>query len=204
MVGEFPSNYHLTFSAAENNLGMVCKVLRLGGNVTMVMRRSITANQLAQEVADLLKNYRKGAPNRIPSGQTFESLMKLKTIPRAIDLSKLPGGKGLTAVPCVDADLTDLRFADPHRAGPNGMGCISALSAKGWALIPYDSTGRKTWWSRFVQAVDTGEPITTLLPNPPRPDLGDKAAVAGLDPDLLASIGTDIGEVTILPTGLGC
>lgn len=203
IVNGWPKGYHLTFSAAENNLPMVCRVLKAGGNVTMVMRRSVTANQLEAEIKELIQGFRSGQRNRILVGETFESLLKLKTIPKAIDLSGLPGGQGLDAVPCVDADSTDLRFTDPHRAGPRGMGCISALSAKGWALVPYDATGRDAWWSRFVQAVSNDDPVTALPPNP-APTGADRAAVAELDPDLIVDVATDIGPVSILPTGMGC
>ena len=39
--GEFPSNYHLTFSRSENNQKLVEMVLEMGGNVAVVFRNQL-------------------------------------------------------------------------------------------------------------------------------------------------------------------
>ena len=39
--GDFPSNYHLTFSASENNQKLVEMVLEMGGNVAVVFRNQL-------------------------------------------------------------------------------------------------------------------------------------------------------------------
>jgi hypothetical protein len=39
--GELPSNYHLTFSASENNQKLVEMVLQMGGNVAVVFRNQL-------------------------------------------------------------------------------------------------------------------------------------------------------------------
>ena len=48
--GEFPKNYHLTFSRSETNGAIAESILKSGGNVAMVFRKSLPAQYLGAEV----------------------------------------------------------------------------------------------------------------------------------------------------------
>ena len=48
--GELPSNYHLTFSASENNQKLVEMVLQMGGNVAVVFRNQLPKTWKGLEV----------------------------------------------------------------------------------------------------------------------------------------------------------
>jgi hypothetical protein len=50
--GDFPSNYHLTFSASENNQKLVEMVLEMGGNVAVVFRDQLPATWKGFEVVN--------------------------------------------------------------------------------------------------------------------------------------------------------
>ena len=50
--GEMPSNYHLTFSRSETNGAIALAILRSGGNVAMVFRKSLPSSYMGFEVVD--------------------------------------------------------------------------------------------------------------------------------------------------------
>jgi hypothetical protein len=50
--GDFPSNYHLTFSASEHNQKLVEMVLEMGGNVAVVFRDQLPATWKGFEVVN--------------------------------------------------------------------------------------------------------------------------------------------------------
>jgi len=50
LTGEFPSNYHLTFSRSESNEKLVDAVLGSGGNVAVVFRGSLPATWKGKHV----------------------------------------------------------------------------------------------------------------------------------------------------------
>ena len=50
--GDFPSNYHLTFSRSENNQKLVEMVLAMGGNVAVVFRDQLPATWKGFEVVN--------------------------------------------------------------------------------------------------------------------------------------------------------
>jgi hypothetical protein len=50
--GEMPSNYHLTFSRSETNSAIALAILRSGGNVAMVFRKSIPSTYFGHDVVD--------------------------------------------------------------------------------------------------------------------------------------------------------
>lgn len=50
--GEFPSNYHLTFSRSENNDAQVEQVLKAGGNVAVVFEKKLPDTYLGYKVVD--------------------------------------------------------------------------------------------------------------------------------------------------------
>ena len=50
--GDFPSNYHLTFSRSENNQKLVEMVLAMGGNVAVVFRDQLPATWESVEVVN--------------------------------------------------------------------------------------------------------------------------------------------------------
>ena len=54
--GDFPSNYHLTFSASEHNQKLVEMVLEMGGNVAVVFRDQLPATWKGFEVVNGDKN----------------------------------------------------------------------------------------------------------------------------------------------------
>jgi hypothetical protein len=43
LAGEFPANYHLTFSRSESNDVLVQSVMKSGGNVAVVFRKTLPA-----------------------------------------------------------------------------------------------------------------------------------------------------------------
>ena len=50
--GEMPSNYHLTFSRSETNGAIALAILKSGGNVAMVFRKSIPLTYFGHDVID--------------------------------------------------------------------------------------------------------------------------------------------------------
>jgi hypothetical protein len=50
--GEMPKNYHLTFSRSETNGAIAESILKSGGNVAMVFRKSLPAQYLGAEVVN--------------------------------------------------------------------------------------------------------------------------------------------------------
>lgn len=48
--GDMPKNYHLTFSRSETNGSVALAMLRSGGNVAMVFRKSLPASYMGAEV----------------------------------------------------------------------------------------------------------------------------------------------------------
>jgi hypothetical protein len=50
--GEMPKNYHLTFSRSETNGAIALGILRSGGNVAMVFRKSLPSSYYGHEVID--------------------------------------------------------------------------------------------------------------------------------------------------------
>lgn len=50
--GEMPANYHLTFSRSETNGAIALAILRSGGNVAMVFRKSLPSSYFGHEVID--------------------------------------------------------------------------------------------------------------------------------------------------------
>lgn len=52
LAGDMPSNYHLTFSRSESNWQAVDAVLKSGGNVAMVFRKSLPASFMGLPVVN--------------------------------------------------------------------------------------------------------------------------------------------------------
>ena len=52
LAGEFPLNYHLTFSRSESNGAIALAFLNSGGNVAMVFRKSLPASYYGKPVVD--------------------------------------------------------------------------------------------------------------------------------------------------------
>jgi len=50
--GQMPKNYHLTFSRSETNGEIVLAILKSGGNVAMVFRKSLPSSFFGHEVID--------------------------------------------------------------------------------------------------------------------------------------------------------
>lgn len=50
LAGEIPKNYHLTFSKSETNGAIAESILKSGGNVAMVFRKSLPSKWLGAEV----------------------------------------------------------------------------------------------------------------------------------------------------------
>ena len=50
LAGEMPKNYHLTFSKSETNGAIAESILKSGGNVAMVFRKSLPSKWLGAEV----------------------------------------------------------------------------------------------------------------------------------------------------------
>ena len=52
LAGEMPQNYHLTFSKSETNGAIAESILKSGGNVAMVFRKSLPSKWLGAEVVN--------------------------------------------------------------------------------------------------------------------------------------------------------
>jgi len=52
LAGEMPQNYHLTFSKSETNGAIAESILKSGGNVAMVFRKSLPSKWLGVEVVN--------------------------------------------------------------------------------------------------------------------------------------------------------
>jgi hypothetical protein len=52
LAGQFPKNYHLTFSRSESNGQLAESFLASGGNVAMVFRKSLPSSYMGFEVVD--------------------------------------------------------------------------------------------------------------------------------------------------------
>jgi hypothetical protein len=52
LAGEMPKNYHLTFSRSETNGAIAESILKSGGNVAMVFRKSLPSKWLGAEVVN--------------------------------------------------------------------------------------------------------------------------------------------------------
>ncbi len=52
LAGEMPKNYHLTFSKSETNGAIAESILKSGGNVAMVFRKSLPSKWLGVEVVN--------------------------------------------------------------------------------------------------------------------------------------------------------
>ncbi len=52
LAGEMPKNYHLTFSKSETNGAIAESILKSGGNVAMVFRKSLPSQYLGAEVVN--------------------------------------------------------------------------------------------------------------------------------------------------------
>jgi hypothetical protein len=52
LAGEMPKNYHLTFSRSENNGAIAESILKSGGNVAMVFRKTLPPSYLGAEVVN--------------------------------------------------------------------------------------------------------------------------------------------------------
>ena len=52
LAGEMPQNYHLTFSRSETNGAIAESILKSGGNVAMVFRKSLPSQYLGAKVVN--------------------------------------------------------------------------------------------------------------------------------------------------------
>lgn len=52
LAGEFPKNYHLTFSRSETNGAIAAAILKSGGNVAMVFRKNLPSQYMGAKVVD--------------------------------------------------------------------------------------------------------------------------------------------------------
>jgi len=52
LAGEMPKNYHLTFSRSETNGAIAESILKSGGNVAMVFRKSLPSQYLGAKVVN--------------------------------------------------------------------------------------------------------------------------------------------------------
>jgi hypothetical protein len=217
VVGGFPKNYHLTFSWSERNKPQVVQVLKRGGQVAMVFRRSLNAKDLHQRGTGrnkrflttdaLLKKslaYLEAKGEKISYHQ-LESIFKMggQELPERIDISKLTGGSSPAWFPVVPADTDDLRFKDEWPGKGKGVGAICALVAKADSLMDYEPIGRKNWFKRFVLALDKKGRITQN-PTQDCPEGQNNVAVNVVDIGLIPLLVQKQGEWDILPTGFGC
>lgn len=109
--GEFPANYHITFSLTEDNDAAAIGVLRAGGNVAAVFKPTEDGHLPPSMVAD----------------HTSKFLFRCAQA----------AAKG--SWPVIDGDATDLRFTDEDEVKVQGMaslkhsGVVVGLKAKGKA-----------------------------------------------------------------------
>jgi len=184
----FPSNYHLSFSWSEVNGQIALEILRGGGNVVMVFRRSVRA-----EGGDILpvEAREKGTlPTRIPIAQ----------------LSSKPEDRDWIAT-VIDGDETDLRFSDPYKVGIHQGGNVIGLISKGAVRVGYagykgytDEKRREAFRHFTNPAIlkRIGEEVEAhIVENPPVPGGG---AIITLDPDLIKMTSVDINGWQIMPT----
>lgn len=212
----WPTNYHLTYSAAENNMTQVARILQAGGNVAMVVRRSLDAadaafrKKVASRLVRLSKS-RKAGTQKSEASQTW-MMFRDFDMPKHLDLTRL--GKAVAAyaapwaakVPVVDADYTDMRFTDPDRVG-KGVGTLCLLTPKGFARDPYHDKDRVAAYKRFCQAVESGPgAVTGTIRRNPGPVEGDRetGSVLVVDPALLEEA-VRLGDgFEMMPNNLGC
>ena len=78
LSGGMPSNYHLTFSASEDNSLLVLDVLKQGGNVSVVFDE-LPTNWNGYKVIDADKtDLRFSDPENVVCGLTFKGTKKEK------------------------------------------------------------------------------------------------------------------------------
>lgn len=131
----WPSNYYMCFSWSEVNGELALNVLRMGGNVVMVFRRSMTTG--------------KKDPYQVKT--TARSRGYIPETIRVSDLSKRPEYRNWWAT-VIDGDMTDLRFDDGHHVGKRNGGVVVGLVAKGKAQFSrtsYTPQERRKLWRIF-------------------------------------------------------
>lgn len=189
MCAGFPTNYHLSFSWSEINGIGALSILKKGGNVVMVFRKSYQAKKDA--VAVPAKSGSKGRmPDKIHVAQ----------------LSKNPEHQGWYA-DVVDGDYTDLRFDDPYLVGNRKGGVIVGLTVKGLTskAIEYDNRSRGEIWNRFMVPVRLqggeipGKITAQVVENPGK----EESSIITVDKDLANTALSTIDGWEITGTAMG-
>lgn len=179
----FPVNYHLVFSWSENNARRCLDVLRGGGNVVMVFRRSVKAGK---------------AGDVLPTKATGKGVL-----PNRIALAQLSPEKNdrLWEADVVNGDAHDLRFLDPYKVGQENAGLIVGLVAKGSAIKPYGAAERRQTFQHFTSPVmlrRIGEQVKAeIVENP-----GELGAVQEVDSGLAKQSTVHVDGWDIMPTNL--
>lgn len=180
----FPLNYHLVFSWSENNAHRALDVLKEGGNVVMVFRRSQAVGKKAIEQLPTQANRKGSLPSHIGLGQ----------------LSKDPSDKDLVAE-VVNGDEHDLRFIDPFHVGEKNGGVVVGLVAKGAAIKPYGTAERRQAWQHFTSPVMLkrleGQLRAEVQENP-----GELGAVQEVDAGLLKKDSVAAQGWLLVPTNM--
>jgi hypothetical protein len=192
---DWPSNYHLVFSWSEVNGKDSLDVLRKGGNVVMVFRRSKMSK----------------SSYRLPAGMT-ERRTKGKFLPDTIhvaQLSKDPADHGWYAN-VINGDLTDLRFDDPYLVGSKEGGSIVALIAKGEATKEheFDKADSEALWKRFtlplsIEKKPRSRKLEGKIMVNPAEDENDLKAVPQVDSDIAQQAVSILDGYVITTTAMG-
>lgn len=185
VVHGFPRNYHLVFSWSENNARRALEIMKKGGNVVMVFRRSLQTSREDDKAGLSLPKQanRKGS------------------LPTHIHLAQMsPTGEGWEAE-VVDGDAHDLRFLDPYNVGkPNG-GMVVGLIAKGQAIKAYGVEERRRTWAHFTSPV-TLKRIGEQLHAEVRENPGELGAVQEVDADILKASTVKVDGWAVVPTNM--
>lgn len=171
----FPSNYHLVYSWSEVNGVHALDILKRGGNVTIVFKKS-------------LKD-KKGITPKSPMPENIH----------VAQLSKDPKYRSWI-VDIIDGDFTDLRFSDPYRVGSLDGGYIIGLRAKGKAITEdFGPVQNKEIWKRFAVPVSVEKGSIIVRRNP---EIEDNAIVL-VDSDLYNDTSVKVDDFQIVPISAG-
>jgi len=186
-----PGNYWLSYSWSEVGLKQTMEVMRRGGNVVAVFRRSATA-----------KRGKKAGP-QLPTKARGKGI---RIIDINLTLHELTGGRygkpGDPPLTVVDGDVTDLRFEDPYKK----PGVVVGLIAKGKATRPYTEEQHrkviKGLTGHFVTPIEMVEGVGKARTNPagisaPGAPTG---ALSDVDPELVEDLTVKLAPGILLGT----
>ena len=178
--GGMPGNYWLSFSWSENNLDRIMGIMRKGGNIVTVFRRSA------------LVKMRKGTEMQLAKRASLEGV-KIKNF--NLTLGELTAGryKGNQPLVIVDGDVSDLRFEDPRQK----PGVIVGLIAKAKGAKGYTERDHKRVMDgvrgHFVVPIEMIGGKATIRTNPVE-TMDGSGAIAGTDKDLIEELTVDLGH----------